>query len=278
MRSEIFNRILTKAKQRNMKWYKRVGKPYQSQFDDAPIIEEIYPGNYTWGYKFYTVQKLFDDKNYNDRWEYIGEFDSKPEIIGYRFDNPDYRGILFTHGNIYQLAEGKKLNDSFAFIDDADETNGFGNDNHKYFKPVYGIKNNNDMKKELIGYKVKTQFAEYFKNIVNSSLPLNTFINDEVTFLLGDNWFNICKDSGILDIWCEPVYKTKELPIIDGHKPFIFSSGGSKYVRLGNIETSITKIKSIVRFMENYSVSSMTFFENLTVKLEEFEQILDYVS
>lgn len=149
-------------------------------------------------------------------------------------------------------------------------------DNHKFFKPVYGIKNNNDMKKELLGYRVKPEFREYFCKLVQT--PNDNWYSDVDFGVEGGVWHEICKDAGVLDIWCEPVYKTKELPVIDGHKPFIFSSGDSKYVRLGNIETSITKIKSIVRFMENYSVTSMTFFDKLTVKLEEFKQILDYVS
>lgn len=59
MRSEIFNRILTKAKQRNMKWYKVISKSYKSTDKKTPVIDEIYPGNYTWGTKQYTVQELF---------------------------------------------------------------------------------------------------------------------------------------------------------------------------------------------------------------------------
>ena len=176
--------------------------------EDAPIIGEIYPGNYTWGAKENTVQELFDSRTYGGHWEYIGEFDSKPEIIGYIFDNTDYHGRYFTSGNIYQLVEGKCPTDFCAFINDLGVVDVFDKDNPNLFKPVYGIKNNNDMKKELIGYKVKPEFREYFCNLVQAS---NDKWNYGVDFVEGGEWYKICKDAGVLDLWCEPVYKTKEL-------------------------------------------------------------------
>ena len=129
------------------------------------------------------------------------------------------------------------------------------------------------MKKELIGYKVKPEFREYFCNLVQAS---NDNLNYGVDFVEGVKWYKICKDAGVLDLWCEPVYKTKELPIVDGHKPYLLNRG--KFVRYNNIEFSLDEIKEIIKFMKNYSVTSMTFFNKLTVKLEEFQQILDYVS
>ena len=58
------------------------------------------------------------------------------KIIGYRCLKGDYINS-FTVGKIYQLREGKKLNDSKAFIDNFGDENGFGGENHEHFEPVY---------------------------------------------------------------------------------------------------------------------------------------------
>lgn len=59
----------------------------------------------------------------------------KRKIIGYRCLT-DWSG-QFTKDKIYQLHEGKKLNDFQAFIDDNGIANGWCYRNHKHFEPVY---------------------------------------------------------------------------------------------------------------------------------------------
>lgn len=58
------------------------------------------------------------------------------KIIGYRcITNDSYD--CFTVGKIYQLCEGKELNDSEAFIDDDGYENGWCGRNHEHFEPVF---------------------------------------------------------------------------------------------------------------------------------------------
>lgn len=59
----------------------------------------------------------------------------KRKIIGYRCLT-DWSG-QFTKDKIYQLHEGKKLNDFQAFIDNNGIANGWCYRNHKHFEPVY---------------------------------------------------------------------------------------------------------------------------------------------
>ena len=58
------------------------------------------------------------------------------KIIGYRCITSDSYDC-FTVGKIYQLCEGKELNDSQAFTDNNGDENGWCGRNHEHFEPVY---------------------------------------------------------------------------------------------------------------------------------------------
>ena len=202
MRSEIFNRILIKSKQNNMKWYKKIGEPYENSHTDAPIIGEIYPENFTWGIKVNTVKQLTSNITFSKHWQYVGEFDSKPEVIGYKFNCPKYekRGN-FINGKIYQLRKGKKLKDFCAFIDESGDVNGFQGNNEKYFEPVYGV----TPKKQEIYYQVKEEYVQYFRNLMKSNMSVTDILTREIE--IDSPWYNICVKAEVLDLWCNKMHK-----------------------------------------------------------------------
>ena len=147
---------------------------------------------------------------------------------------------------------------------------------------------NNEMKKynkealistssiKLIGYKIKDNYIEYFKNMVTTSIPVHSFSKQPVTFTVGGQWYEFTKKAGVLDMWFEPVYEERSLPVINGHQPFVFDTCDKKHVRYYNIDFSINDIKDIVNMMNSKNISSVTLYNKLTVSQEEFNQILNY--
>ena len=59
---------------------------------------------------------------------------------------------------------------------------------------------------KLIGYKIKDNYIEYFKNMVTTSIPVHSFSKQPVTFTVGGQWYEFTKKAGVLDVWFEPVY------------------------------------------------------------------------
>ena len=129
----------------------------------------------------------------------------------------------FTIGKVYKL--NGELTNFGAFIDDFGVENGMFPCNKKYFEPVYKYKFKEMRNQEIVGYKLKEDCRQFIPALekISSCYTGNNFP-------INSTYYNHYKNAGILDLWFEPIYKTKvEFPEIYEYKASITLGKTIKY-------------------------------------------------
>ena len=90
--------------------------------------------------------------------------------------------------------------------------------------------------KEIIGFKlIKHEYLQAFNAIVGHAFMANHFI-------INSDFYNKAKESGVLDLWFEPIYKDESIKIGGYEVKFKSLTKASETFRLFTLSSFVTYI------------------------------------
>lgn len=192
-------------------------------------------------------------------------------IKNQRFDNHSYYKYVINHNGVLHDGGCKKDNNIYSIIPEKAK-----NFPILSFEEWTEIKNQQEMKqktqenmenKEIIGYNfVKTEYSEALWKILECNYA-NTFEENRKKlnrdFGLLSIIFSSCKKAGILEAWCEPVYKQKEE---------IVSMGSFNLTVKGN------KVFHNTEDITDFVVELVEFYQRMPRKFHEYDCIISEVT
>lgn len=144
----------------------------------------------------------------------------------------------------------------------------------------YVLKENNmKEEKEIIGYKlIKPEYKKAAEKIMDTNFPSNNSLLVSVVSCI-----NNLKKAGVLDLWFEPVYKTKEKIVSVGGKFDVTIKDGKVFHKNDDITEFV---KNVVKIQIDYTfggysahINDIIFYktgcENTETKLSDWKQVYE---
>jgi hypothetical protein len=272
-----------------MNKYKCIDKGYSS-FEYGKIYNEIDKGKYGYCVKYYVKTHPFawqlveNDfilperwcvKITEDNWEILGKYWNKQANrncytrfdFGYLHNYNLYEQIITLKGNL------------FASFHENEKRLNYEEITFEQFKK-YVLKQDDMKEKEIIGYKLKedcNQYKEAIKKLVD--ITCLTIELENLDINVHNSSIPKLKKAGVLDLWYEPVYKSKlSLPKINDYDGKM-SESNSKVI-YGCAEFDIYNLKCLFKYLNDISpsrnITSITLNSGVEITTEQISQILEY--
>lgn len=135
-------------------------------------------------------------------------------------------------------------------------------------------------KKEIIGYKVKSEYIEFANKLVNAT----SMGKNKLFFDLKRDWYNKFKKAGVLNLWFEPVYEEeKTLPKINGYESKyehgVVTYGCAKFNQYW-FEEILKLHNSVLKFegVGTRHLKSIKLDSGVEITMEQVKQIVEYIN
>jgi len=136
-----------------------------------------------------------------------------------------------------------------------------------------------DTNKEFLGYKVREEFVDYARALVDSLTTKEMWLEGKTTFAAtNSDWGETFKQAGVLDLWFDKVYKEElNLPVINGYKGEL--NKDTRIITYGCAEFRLEALIEIHKNLDignNRSIQEITLDSGVALKASEICEIIEY--
>lgn len=117
------------------------------------------------------------------------------------------------------------------------------------WKELY-FKKHTMKEKEIIAYKIRSEFANFYKNLVKSDLSEKSIKEESYSFRVGSQFHNTCKNAKVLDLWFDPIYEEEIKKVKFGEVVFAIKKGDD-FATTEYGKVTKQEIEDAIKYIEN---------------------------